>query len=214
MARALVVLMLALASGCAHYVGGAKPIEESRVDDGWIRAAPTPTVHQRNLADCGAAALAMVAGRWQLALTLEDAARALPPPGRVGVRLKDLREAATSKGLEAYAIAADQSVLRHELAAGRPVIGAAVPGLIEAVRPDQTGLLVAEDSDEELTAALTTAAARPALCDAWGDAARRWVQPYDWRQIARRHLQLYATLLETGRQCSVPERVLPIRRVA
>lgn len=120
-ARPLLVA-LAFVSACAHYVGDAKPIDEARVDDGWIRAAPTPTVHQRNLADCGAAALAMVAGRWQLALSLDDAVRSLPPPGRRGVRLKDLRAAATAAGLEAYAIAADQTVLRHELEAGRPVI--------------------------------------------------------------------------------------------
>ena len=122
MARAVLIVALAFASGCAHYVGDARPIDEARVDDGWIRAAPTPTVHQRNLADCGAAALAMIAGRWQLALTLDDAARALPPPGRTGVRLNDLRAAATQQGLEAYAIVADQAVLRHELEAGRPVI--------------------------------------------------------------------------------------------
>ena len=100
------------------------------------------------------------------------------------------------------------------LAAGRPVIGASIPGLIEAVRPEQTGLLFAEDSVEELTAALTTAAGRPALCDAWGGAAHHWVQPDDWRQIAIRHLQLYAPRLDAREERAAPGRRPRIRRAA
>lgn len=118
------VACLALASGCATYTGGAEAIAPAQVQarDGWIAAAPTPTVKQRNIADCGAAVLAMIAGSWRVPLTLEEAANALPPPTKDGVRLADLRAGATAVRLVAFAIAGDLGVLRRELTAGRPVV--------------------------------------------------------------------------------------------
>ncbi|MFO0745101.1 MAG: cysteine peptidase family C39 domain-containing protein [Myxococcota bacterium] len=114
----------AAASGCAHYVGRAKPIAASAVDAhaGWVVAAPTPTVRQRGLSDCGLAALAMVAGRWGMPLTLEEAGRGVPAPTSAGLRLADLRDAARARGLTAFAIQADRATLLHELGLGRPVI--------------------------------------------------------------------------------------------
>jgi len=113
-----------LGSGCATYTGGAEAIMPAQVQasDGWIAAAPTPTVKQRNITDCGAATLAMVAGSWHVALTLDEAAGHLPPPGKDGVRLVDLREGAVAVRLVAFAIAADLAVLERELGAGRPVV--------------------------------------------------------------------------------------------
>ena len=64
----------------------------------------------------------MVAGRWHRPLTLDEAAALLPPPGKEGVRLRDLRDAAKRHGLEAFAVAADLKVLEHELGLGRPVV--------------------------------------------------------------------------------------------
>lgn len=127
-ARLVFVAALAVApvlsgavSGCASYRGGGEPIAASAVapDDGWVHADDTPTVRQRNLTDCGAAALAMVAGHWGKALTLDEAAARLPPPGKEGVRLRDLRDAARTLGLSAFA---DLAVVRHEIDEGRPVI--------------------------------------------------------------------------------------------
>ncbi len=122
---ATLALLLLLGGGaCATYTGGAEAIAPAQVQarDGWIAAAPTPTVKQRNLTDCGAATLAMVAGSWQVVLTLDEAAGHLPPPGKDGVRLVDLREGAVSVKLVAFAIAGDLAVLERELAAGRPVV--------------------------------------------------------------------------------------------
>ncbi|MBK9034061.1 MAG: hypothetical protein IPL61_22795 [Myxococcales bacterium] len=121
---AATVLALVAVVGCASYRGGARPIDPVRIraDAGWIAAAPTPEVRQRGELDCGAAALAMVAGRWRVPLTEHDAIAALPAPSPTGTRLGDLRDAARAEGLSAFAIAGDRDTLVHELRAGRPVI--------------------------------------------------------------------------------------------
>ncbi len=115
---------LLLAGGCATYSGGAAPIAPNQVHarDGWIAAAPTPTIRQRNIADCGAAALAMIAGSWRIPLTLDEAAKVLPPPTKEGVRLADLRAGATSVRLAAFAIEGTLAVIERELGAGRPIV--------------------------------------------------------------------------------------------
>src|SRR5690606_15448397 len=51
-----------------------------------------------------------------------EAVALLPPPGPLGSRLRDLRDAARAHGLVAFAIEGDQATLLHELRAGRPVI--------------------------------------------------------------------------------------------
>jgi ABC-type bacteriocin/lantibiotic exporter with double-glycine peptidase domain len=113
-----------VATACARYTGGAHPIDPNSVqrDPSWVTAAPTPTVHQRGLADCGLAALAMVAGRWHVELSLDEARKSVPAPTANGVKLGDLRAAARAHGLIAFAVNADESVLEHEIRAGRPVI--------------------------------------------------------------------------------------------
>lgn len=117
-----VALLALIVSGCATYAGAARTIDPARVatEPGWVRAAPTPELRQRSQLDCGAAALAMVAGRWGVAIALNDPA--IAAPRRDGIRLGDLRTAAHAHGLIAFAIAADRATLAHELGAGRPVI--------------------------------------------------------------------------------------------
>jgi ABC-type bacteriocin/lantibiotic exporter with double-glycine peptidase domain len=111
-------------AACTSYTGGARSVDPGRVttEAGWI-VAPTPELRQRGSHDCGAAALAMIAGRWDVGLSVDGAIAALPatPPGE-GTRLGDLRDAARSAGLTAYAITGDRETLVHELRAGRPVI--------------------------------------------------------------------------------------------
>jgi ABC-type bacteriocin/lantibiotic exporter with double-glycine peptidase domain len=120
-ARAVAVAIL-VASGCVSYSGGAQPIDASRIisEPGWIKAAPTPDIRQRTRLDCGAAALAMVAGRWHVQIATTDTA--IAAPGKNGVRLGDLRSAAKAHGLISFAITADRATLDHELRAGRPII--------------------------------------------------------------------------------------------
>jgi hypothetical protein len=103
------------------YTGGARSVQPAQLDSHWLRAAPTPVVLQRHDADCGLAALAMVAGAWGQPWSVDDLARRLPP-GKQGTRLGSLRDVARERGLQAFAIRATPSDIAHELAAGRPVL--------------------------------------------------------------------------------------------
>ena len=121
---AATALLLVGVAGCIAYSGGARPIDPTRLvsEPGWILAAPTPALRQGGPYDCGAAALAMVAGRWHVPLAVDEAVAALPASTSQGTRLGDLRDLARARGLTAFAITGDRDTLVHELRAGRPVI--------------------------------------------------------------------------------------------
>jgi len=111
-------------TGCAAYSGGARSVDPATLTSGpgWVSAAPTPVLRQEGEYDCGAASLAMVAGRWHLPLSVDAAHAALPESTPQGTRLGDLRDAARAHGLAAFAIAGDRDTVVYELRAGRPVI--------------------------------------------------------------------------------------------
>jgi ABC-type bacteriocin/lantibiotic exporter with double-glycine peptidase domain len=119
----LLVALVGVA-GCMSYRGGARPVDPARIttEAGWIIAGPTLEARQQGSHDCGAAALAMIASRWNVPLSLAGAVTALPKPTDQGVRLGDLRDLARARGLAAFAIVGDQATLVHELRAGRPAI--------------------------------------------------------------------------------------------
>ncbi len=191
----IIIALSIVVTGCATYKGGAEPIADSAYDqrDGWIVAATTPTVLQRNLTDCGAAALAMVAGRWNQPLTLDEAAALLPPPGKEGVRLRDLRDGAKRHGLEAFAIAADLKVLRHELEQGRPVV-------LGLLRPMSRGKA---SSHFEVVIALRTKDADPrqkpvtevvTIDPGFGTQVRTWAElEREWKPAGRPALVIIGT---------------------
>lgn len=68
---------------------------------------------------------------------------------------------------------------------GLPVVAHDVGGVSEAVRPDETGLLVAPDEPGALTAAFARLIADPALRQRLGAAGRAWARRHDWRDSAR-----------------------------
>jgi len=118
--RFLVAAALLCAACVSQYTGGARSVDPQRMHEpGWTLADPTPEIRQRELQDCGAAALAMVAGRWDVTLT---PSAAVPGSHPQGIRLGELRDAAREHGLTAFAIAGDRETLIHELREGRPVI--------------------------------------------------------------------------------------------
>jgi glycosyltransferase involved in cell wall biosynthesis len=86
-------------------------------------------------------------------------------------------------------------VVLESFAAGRPVIASRLPGLADLVRPGQTGLLAAPESPQKLAEAIREIVRDPQRADAWGQAARRAVQPFDFRNIAQRHLDLFDELI-------------------
>lgn len=145
----VVAIVAVLLVGCASYSGGGRALDPGRfnAEPGWIVAA-TPALRQHGALDCGPAALAMIAARWHLRVSVEGAAAWLPAPSPLGASLGDLRDAARAHGLTAFAIAGDRETLIHELQAGRPVvIGLLLPygrdralshfEVIVAARPDQ-----------------------------------------------------------------------------
>lgn len=119
---ARVVALLGLLASCAvPYRGGARAVHPTQLGPGWLTAAETPVVKQKQQADCGLAALAMVAGAWGRQWTVDDLAKHVPP-GRYGIKLGVLRDLARQAGLEAFAIKAHRDDLNHELVQGRPVL--------------------------------------------------------------------------------------------
>lgn len=123
MRAALVAIVCVLATaGCrAAYTGGAHPVAAGDTLTGYVRAARTPVVRQRQETDCGLAALAMVAGAWGQTWNVDELARTVKPTEQ-GVRLGTLRDLARSRGLQAYAIRASTNDLANEIRAGRPVL--------------------------------------------------------------------------------------------
>jgi ABC-type bacteriocin/lantibiotic exporter with double-glycine peptidase domain len=117
---ALVIAIVGLACQLP-YRGGARPVRPDSLGDGWYRATATPVVRQHQEADCGLAALAMVAGAWGRRWSVDDLGHQLPPSPR-GVKLGDLRDLARARGLEAYAIRGSAGDLASELSHGRPVV--------------------------------------------------------------------------------------------
>jgi ABC-type bacteriocin/lantibiotic exporter with double-glycine peptidase domain len=119
---ARIVALVGLFAACTiPYRGGARAVQPTQLDDGWLRAAPTPTIKQRQQSDCGLAALAMVAGAWGRTWTLDELSQRLPPT-KHGLKLRALRDVARERGLEAYAIQGTRADLQKELAQGRPVL--------------------------------------------------------------------------------------------
>jgi ABC-type bacteriocin/lantibiotic exporter with double-glycine peptidase domain len=119
---ACVLALVGMIAGCAMpYKGGARAVHPTQLGAGWLQAADTPVVKQKHQADCGLAALAMVAGAWGRNWTVDDLVHRVPP-GKHGIKLGVLRDLARERGLDAFAIAATRDDLKNELAKGRPVM--------------------------------------------------------------------------------------------
>jgi glycosyltransferase involved in cell wall biosynthesis len=81
------------------------------------------------------------------------------------------------------------------MAAGVPVVGAAVGGLLDTVVHDETGLLVPPRNPALLGRALAALLADPARRRRMGAAgARRAAQRYGWPRIAERTLRVYLAI--------------------
>ena len=122
-----VVLALGLA-GC--YTGAARTTTRAEVERevGWTRVTDVPFVAQRSQKDCGAAALAMVAGYWGVSLTLDEIAAAHPGRQERGLTAGELRDLARARGLHAYVVRGEPADLRAEIERGRPlIVGLAKP---------------------------------------------------------------------------------------
>ncbi len=100
-----------------------------------------------------------------------------------------------SRTWEAFGVVAVES-----LAAGRPVIASQLPGLADLIAPGRTGLLVPPESPQRLAEAIRQMFVNRQRSDEWGRAAQRFAQAFDWRNIAQRHLDLFAELIAIKRR--------------
>jgi glycogen(starch) synthase len=89
-------------------------------------------------------------------------------------------------------------VLLESAAAGRPIIGTRVPGIVDLIDPGVTGLLAAAESANELAEAMKTVRSDRTRADEMGRAARRFAEQYSWDAVARRHIELYEELVRRG----------------
>ena len=86
-------------------------------------------------------------------------------------------------------------------ALGTPVVATAAPGLVDAVRDGETGLLVPEGPADVFVARLAEAVSRvlsdDALADRLSQGAVRWARRFSWDESARRMAKAVDAL--TGR---------------
>jgi glycosyltransferase involved in cell wall biosynthesis len=77
-------------------------------------------------------------------------------------------------------------------AAGKAVIGTAIPGLVDAIRRDRTGLLVPAEDTEALTGAMKLLLEDPRRRADLGRNGRKWAASFSWDRIALEQERVYA----------------------
>ncbi len=81
------------------------------------------------------------------------------------------------------------------MACGRPVVGAAVGGLLDTVAPGVTGELVKPRDPDAVAAAVRRLLDEPERRAAYGrDGRQRAVERYDWRQVVAQTESVYQAL--------------------
>ena len=76
-------------------------------------------------------------------------------------------------------------------AAGKAVVGTRIPGLVDAVRDGETGLLAGPEDVEEIAGAMLRLLREPGLRAELGAEGRRWAQRFRWDHIAAEQEKVY-----------------------
>jgi len=120
--RALFVVW-ALLGGAGCYVGGSRAVDprDFTAARGWVRSRDFAWVPQKHEDDCGAAALAMVLGAFDVPLSRDEVAAASPPQ-EGGIRAGSLRDIARGAGLASYVVSGRLHDLEAELGLGHPIL--------------------------------------------------------------------------------------------
>lgn len=86
-------------------------------------------------------------------------------------------------------------VVLESFASGLPVIGTDIPGLVDLIQPNKTGLVVPAEDAEQLGNAMTRLFTDDKLTTYLREQAKTAVRAYDWRIVAEKHLALYSRLM-------------------
>lgn len=81
--------------------------------------------------------------------------------------------------------------LIEAMACGLAPVASAVPGVVEAVRDEVTGLLVVPSDPAAIAGALDRMASDPAALDRMRRSAHQAAQSYGWSTVAREQIELY-----------------------
>ena len=76
-------------------------------------------------------------------------------------------------------------------AAAKAVIGTDIPGLADAIRADETGLLVPPENPHALTSAMKRLLSAPSLRKRLGTAGRKWAAKFTWDSTAQAQEEVY-----------------------
>jgi len=87
-------------------------------------------------------------------------------------------------------------------AASKAIIGTDIPGLADAIRPEETGLLVSSENPEALAEAMKRLIAEPDLRRRLGQAGRSWAEQFTWDRIAQAQEDVYSAVTSTKPQAS------------
>ncbi len=82
-------------------------------------------------------------------------------------------------------------------AAGKAVVGTRIPGLQDAVRHEETGLLAEAENVDEIADAIRRLITDGELRNRLGREGRRWAERFTWDNIASAQEQVYREVVET-----------------
>lgn len=76
-------------------------------------------------------------------------------------------------------------------AAGKAVIGTNIPGLVDAIRPNETGILVPTENIDALANAMCKLLENPDYRRRLGMAGRKWAESFTWDRVALEQERVY-----------------------
>lgn len=85
-------------------------------------------------------------------------------------------------------------VVLESYAAGKPMVGTAIAGIVDLVEEGKTGMLVPEEDPAGLARAMPELFENPDRAHALGELAATIARQYSWDSIAARHIELYEEL--------------------
>ena len=82
-------------------------------------------------------------------------------------------------------------------AAAKAVIGTDIPGLADAIRADETGLLVPSENPQALAIAMKRLLSDAFLRKRLGIAGRKWAARFTWDRTARAQEKVYLEVIKS-----------------